>query len=168
MKKFQSLLECPYSRRIVQFFNYEFSLFYTSIIVSVFFVLCSSRRSLRIHSSILWGLTIVTWTMPTNEWNPHTDQVSHVMRCYALWCNRICVVYICVVASLKETENKFYECPDITMSIVITLSFMLWLPNFNTCLSLIALSDFCLVFALVVDWIFNVINCVILCQMDEQ
>lgn len=54
---------------------------------------------------------------------------------------------MCVVASLTETENKFYECPDITMSIVITLSFMLWLSNFNTCLSLIALSDFCFVSA---------------------
>lgn len=131
----------------------RFSLFYVNY--CLFF--CSS--SIVAHSSIVrfdYCLTIVTWQWRTNEWNPHTAVCVCVTLCDVMHS-------LCALWPLWKTLNKFYECPDITMSIVITLSFMLWLLNFNTCLSLIALSDF-----FSVELNFNVINCVILCQMDEH
>lgn len=110
----------------------RFSLFYVNY--CLFF--CSS--SIVAHSSIVrfdYCLTIVTWQWRTNEWNPHTAVCVCVTLCDVMHS-------LCALWPLWKTLNKFYECPDITMSIVITLSFMLWLLNFNTCLSLIALSDF--------------------------
>lgn len=127
----------------VQFgFSIMSFLYFIRQLLSLFCVVCRSLRSFKYCG--VWLLSHEQCQQMNETHIRPTRMLCDVMHFGVIEFVYVCV---CVVASLTETENKFYECPDITMSIVITLSFMLWLSNFNTCLSLIALSDFCFVSA---------------------